>query len=69
MPGLDRAGAQGVSETIAMQQAGCVRTDLNAGADLRLACDLLVDVYVASGSYQGKRRRRTTNSATYHRDP
>jgi hypothetical protein len=63
------ASAQRVSETIAMQEAGCVRTNLNAGAYLRLACHLLVEVYVASGSYQGKSGRGTTDSTAYHGVP
>jgi hypothetical protein len=63
------AGAQGVSETIAMQEAGYIRTHLNAGTYLRLACYLLVDVYVASGPDKGESGRCTTNSTAYHRDP
>jgi hypothetical protein len=68
MPGFDRASAQGVSETIAMQEAGCVRTHLNPGAYLGLACDLLADVHVASGTCQGKSGRGTSNSTAHHRD-
>jgi len=68
MRGTDRAGAQGVGKAIAMQKPRCVRADLNAGAYLGLACDLLADVHVASGTCQGKSGRGTSNSTAHHRD-